>query len=69
MRFVLLLITVARTNCDNGAGWHDDGTGFCEAPAGFDTKCATSYDFAEATLFIVELVLSSDASMILCCAR
>lgn len=31
-------------------GWHDDGTGFCEAPAGFDTKCATSYDFAEMDL-------------------
>lgn len=28
-------------------GWHDDGTGFCEAPAGFETKCARSYDFAE----------------------
>lgn len=28
-------------------GWQDEGTGFCEAPAGFETKCARSYDFAE----------------------
>lgn len=28
-------------------GWHDDGTGFCEAPAGYETQCARSYDFAE----------------------
>lgn len=28
-------------------GWHDDGTGFCEAPAHFETHCAKSYDFAE----------------------
>lgn len=28
-------------------GWSDDGGGFCTAPANFDTKCATSYDFAE----------------------
>lgn len=31
-------------------GWHDDGNGFCEAPAGFKTQCATSYDFAEMDL-------------------
>lgn len=28
-------------------GWSSDGSGFCEAPAGFETKCARSYDFAE----------------------
>jgi len=27
-------------------GWNDDGGGFCKAPADFETKCATSYDFA-----------------------
>jgi len=27
-------------------GWSDDGGGFCKAPADFETKCATSYDFA-----------------------
>lgn len=27
--------------------WEDTGGGFCSAPAGFRTKCATLYDFAE----------------------
>lgn len=27
--------------------WEDNGGGFCSAPAGFQTKCATLYDFAE----------------------
>ncbi len=32
------------------AGWSEDGGGFCEAPVEFETKCATSYNFAEAHL-------------------
>lgn len=31
-------------------GWSDSGDGFCDAPASFQTKCATSYDFAEMSL-------------------
>lgn len=31
-------------------GWHNAGTGFCEAPADFEAKCATSYNFAEMDL-------------------
>jgi len=27
-------------------GWSDAGAGYCEAPSDFETKCATSYDFA-----------------------
>jgi len=27
-------------------GWSGDGGGFCKAPADFETKCATTYDFA-----------------------
>ena len=32
------------------AGWSEDGGGFCEAPVEFETKCATSYNFAEVQL-------------------
>lgn len=31
-------------------GWSDNGGGFCEAPAEYNTTCATFYDFAEMDL-------------------